>query len=140
MRYQQQEALMSTISLTPTGSFSARHDRPAAIVADRPTRSRLRLTARGRAVLLLLLAAPIAVWLLLAQLNGGAAAGTRDAGAPVPVVVVQPGESLWSIAEQVAPNADPRDVIDAIVSFNHLPSADVVPGEQLGVPAPYSGT
>ncbi len=126
---------MSTISLTPTGSFSARRDRE--VVAVRPAPARLRLTARGRAVLLLLVAVPVAAWLLIAQMNGGAAPGTRDAGTPVPVVAVQAGESLWTIAEQVAPNADPRDVIYAIVAYNHLPSVDVFAGEQLGIPAPY---
>ncbi len=128
---------MSTISLTPTGSFSVRGDQQ--VVAVRPARARLRLTARGRAVLLVLAAAPVAAWLLMAQLNGGAASGTHDAGAAVPVVAVHAGESLWSIAEQVAPNADPRDVIDAIVAYNHLPSVDVYAGEQLGIPAPYAG-
>jgi len=104
-----------------------------------PSPPRLRLTARGRAVLLFLVAAPLTIWLLMAQLNGGAAQGTREAGAPVPVVVVESGESLWSVAERVAPNADPRDVITAIVAYNHLPSADVMAGQQLGIPAPYAG-
>jgi len=129
---------MSTITLIPSGSsFAAPRSRAAEVA--RPGRSRLRLTARGRAVLLFLLAAPIALWLLIAQLNGGPATGTHDAGASVPVVVVQPGESLWSVAERIAPSADPRDVIDAIVDFNHLPSADVMAGQQLGIPAPYAG-
>jgi len=101
-------------------------------------RPRLRLTSRGRNVLLLLIGLPIALWLLVAQLNGGAATGTLEAGGPVPIVVVQPGESLWTVAEQVAPDADPRDVIAAIVAFNHLESADVLAGQQLGIPAPYS--
>jgi len=112
---------MSTISLNPAS----------------PT-PRLRLTARGRAVLLFLIAVPIALWLLIGQLNGGAASGSLEAGGPVPVVVVDSGESLWSVAERVAPGADPRDVIAAIVSFNHLPSADVMAGQQLGIPNPYA--
>ncbi len=129
---------MSTIAITsrsfgaPEVMASSRLAAPAARAA------RLRLTARGRAVLLLVIGLPIALWLLFAQLNGGAAAGTLEQGAAVPIVMVQPGESLWSIAERVAPNADPRDVIDAIVAFNQLGSADVMAGQQLGIPAPYS--
>ncbi|OJX68410.1 MAG: hypothetical protein BGO95_02740 [Micrococcales bacterium 73-13] len=110
---------------------------PATVIGAAPRR-RVRLTSRGRTVLLLLIGLPIALWLLLAQLNGGAATGSLDSGAPVPVVVVQPGESLWAIAERVAPSADPRDVIAAIVAFNHLGTADVMAGQQIGIPAPYA--
>ncbi len=132
---------MSTIAITPrsygASSFAAVSTaRPAPPL---PTRtSRLRLTSRGRAVLLVLIAMPIALWLLVAQLNGGSAVGTLEQGASVPIVVVEPGESLWSVAERVAPGADPRDVIDAIVGFNHLGSADVMAGQQIGIPAPYN--
>jgi LysM repeat protein len=101
-------------------------------------RPRLRLTARGRSVLLVLVGLPIAAWLLFAQLNGGAATGSLEAGTSVPIVMVQPGESLWTIAERVAPEADPRDVIASIVAFNHLGSSDVMAGQQLGIPAPYN--
>ncbi|HWK21179.1 MAG TPA: LysM peptidoglycan-binding domain-containing protein [Microbacteriaceae bacterium] len=121
---------MSAITISPSpSSFGA--PRPA-----RSARSRLRLTPRGRAVLLFLIGMPIALWLLVAQLNGGAATGSLEGGS-VQIVMVEPGESLWSIAERVAPGSDPRDVIDAIVAFNHLGSADVMAGQQLGVPAPY---
>lgn len=133
---------MSSIAMIPgsvrPGAFdapSSREARGAARAGDE--RRRLRLTARGRAVLLVAIGMPIALWLLFAQLNGGAATGTLEQGGAVPIVVVQPGESLWSVAERVAPGADPRDVIASIVSFNHLGSADVMAGQQLGVPAPY---
>jgi len=126
---------MSTITVTPHAIGASSF---AAAPAARPARRRLRLTARGRAVLLFLIGMPIALWLLLAQLNGGAATGSLESGT-VPVVVVEPGESLWSVAERVAPGADPRDVIDAVIAFNHLSSADVMAGQQLGIPAPYAG-
>ena len=114
-------------------TIAAHHSTFAAV-----PRPRLRLTPRGRSVLLLLIGLPIALWLLLAQLNGGAATGTLEVGAAVPIVMVEPGESLWAIAERVAPEADPRDVIASIVAFNHLPSSDVMAGQQLGIPAPYN--
>lgn len=121
---------MSAITLSPSGSSFA------AARAARSAHPRLRLTPRGRAVLLVLIALPITLWLLVAQINGGAATGSHEGGS-VPIVMVQPGESLWAVAERVAPGADPRDVIDAIVAFNHLGSADVMAGQQLGIPAPY---
>ena len=53
-------------------------------------------------------------------------------------VTVQSGDSLWSVAERIAPNADPRDVIADVVSLNGLESAVVSPGQQLAVPTKYA--
>jgi len=49
-------------------------------------------------------------------------------------VVVKPGQSLWSIALNAEPQADPRAVIQQIMEFNALGSQVVVPGESLWVP------
>jgi LysM repeat protein len=72
--------------------------------------------------------------------GGGAAFAARDAGAPVHfrTVTVEPGQSLWSVAEEVAPQADPRDVVDSIVRLNALDSVTVDPGQELAIPAQYS--
>ena len=48
--------------------------------------------------------------------------------------VVHPGDSLWSIAHAVAPDADPRVVIDEIQRANGLSGGSIVPGERLAVP------
>jgi LysM repeat protein len=53
-------------------------------------------------------------------------------------VTVETGQSLWGVAESIAPNADPRDVIAAIMQLNHLESADVLAGQQLAVPVQYA--
>ena len=109
----------------------------------RPTsapRPRLKMTARGRAVLLAVVAVPLCIVLLLLAINGGGATATLEAGSPAEVVMVQPGESLWSIAETIAPNADPRDVILEIVEFNRLESADVLAGQQIAIPQHYTST
>ena len=106
----------------------------------RPARTRLRMTARGRAVLLAIIAVPLSIVLLVLALNGGGATATLEAGAPAQVVMVQPGESLWSIAESIAPSADPRDVILQLVSFNRLESADVWAGQQISIPQQYATT
>jgi nucleoid-associated protein YgaU len=67
------------------------------------------------------------------------ARGAAAADGPVPAVVVHthvvlPGETLWGIARQVAPQEDPRDVVARIVEFNALQSASVQAGQRLALP------
>jgi nucleoid-associated protein YgaU len=48
---------------------------------------------------------------------------------------VHPGDTLWFIAVRVAgPDADPRPVVDAIASANHV-TGTIVPGQTLQIPA-----
>jgi LysM repeat protein len=49
-------------------------------------------------------------------------------------VVVQPGQTLWSIALRAEPTADPRVVISQIMEINALSSDVVAPGEHLWLP------
>jgi len=125
---------MSTVSITAYEVAT-----PAARVAAPATR--LRLTRRGRRVLAALAAAPVAVGLALAVMSGGGALASREDGAPAgtfDTVTVMPGDSLWSIAETVAPDTDPRDVVDAIVALNQLSSTSVLSGETISIPAEFS--
>ena len=97
----------------------------------------LRLTSRGRAVLRGLV---IVLMLLVMATSGLALArGARAAagGAPTVVVhthVVLPGETLWGIAQQVAPHEDPRDTVARIVEFNSLTTTAVRAGQRLALP------
>lgn len=101
--------------------------------------SRLRLTRRGRFVFASLVALPLAVVAGAFALNGGVAiASGAAASATFEYVQVETGQSLWQLAAQIAPDADPREVVSDIVHLNQLPSADVQPGQQLAVPATYS--
>jgi LysM repeat protein len=102
-------------------------------------RSHLRMTKRGRAVLLSIVATPVVVAALLFGINAGGATATNSS-TPLSRVTVVGGETLWSLAKQIAPNADPRDVVADIMSVNRLSSADIQPGEQLAIPAQYSPT
>ncbi|GAB3124526.1 LysM peptidoglycan-binding domain-containing protein [Glaciibacter psychrotolerans] len=99
--------------------------------------TRLRLTRRGRLVFSTLAAAPLVAVVLAAALNGGAAlasgAGTKTH--TFSYVTITAGQSLWQLAERLAPHDDPRDVIAEIVALNQLDSADVVPGQRLALPA-----
>lgn len=102
-------------------------------------RSGFRLTRRGRVVL-------IGVPLFLAVAVGGVAgAGLAAAAATAPVaaphtvtITVAAGESLWDIAERIAPNDDPRDVIYAIQQANGLTGSGVRAGQRVRIPSEYA--
>ena len=99
---------------------------------------RLRITRRGRAVLALLIAVPLAVAAAVTGIGAiGAAAGTQGSTATFHYVTVEPGESLWQVAQSVAPTADPRDVVANILNLNDLSSGEVQPGQWLAIPAQY---
>jgi len=69
--------------------------------------------------------------------QAGQASADGPAGA-VEVVrhVVQPGETLWGIAREVAgPGEDVRDVVMELVELNGLPSAGLMAGQSIVVPA-----
>jgi len=100
---------------------------------------RLRITRRGRAVLTLLVAVPLAIAAAVTGIGAlGAAAGTQGSAATFSYVTVEPGESLWQVAQEVAPTADPRDVVADILTLNNLSSGEVQPGQRLAIPAQYS--
>ncbi|MDT0186265.1 LysM peptidoglycan-binding domain-containing protein [Microbacterium sp. ARD31] len=110
-------------------------------LTDRVPETRLRLTTRGRRVLAVLAAVPAATVLAGAIIGGGSALAGREEGAPAgtfATVTVDPGDSLWSIAEEVAPSADPRDVVAAISSLNALNGVGLQAGQRLAIPAEYA--
>ena len=107
----------------------------AAGSADRYAPVPLRLTERGRravAGLSIAIGLCIAAGTVVTVELGSADGGLQLAGAST--VVVQPGDTLWSIARSVAPDEDPRAVVDAIVDLNGLDGVDLVPGAQLQLP------
>jgi len=57
---------------------------------------------------------------------------------PVPAsshsYVVRPGDTLWSIADRVAPGQDPRPIVDAIAGANGVDPGAIVPGQSLIIP------
>lgn len=103
-------------------------------------RTRLRLTVRGRRVLAALAAAPVVAGLAAAIVGGGAALATREDGAGAEafdLVTVTAGDTLWSIAQEVAPGHDPRDVVYELKALNNLAGGVLTPGQQISVPAAY---
>ncbi|MEO7262683.1 MAG: LysM peptidoglycan-binding domain-containing protein [Jatrophihabitantaceae bacterium] len=92
----------------------------------------VRLTRRGMVVVALGVAAVGGLLLLLAHLSASSPAA-RPAGVPGGVVTVRQGDTLWSIAGQVAPGRDPRQVVERIRRSNHLTSVSLTPGQTLKV-------
>jgi nucleoid-associated protein YgaU len=70
--------------------------------------------------------------LLGSLLSGDPGDGLHLAG--VSSVVVEPGDTLWSIAESVGGGADVRDVVDRIQELNRLEGSTLVPGQVLQLP------
>ncbi|MDZ8171329.1 LysM peptidoglycan-binding domain-containing protein [Microbacterium xanthum] len=112
-----------------------------AITITSQPRTRLRLTARGRRVVAGIVALPLSAFVAAAVVSGGSALASRDVGADpasFSTVVVGAGESLWAVAERVAPASDPRDVIDDIARLNALDGVSVSAGQELAIPAQYA--
>jgi nucleoid-associated protein YgaU len=100
----------------------------------------VRLTRRGRLARSLALAAVIVLLVVsVAEVVGGGAARASAASRTAPVstlsVVVEPGDSLWSIAVRTAPTTDPRDVVTRIRDLNGMRSNLIQPGQVLLVPS-----
>jgi LysM repeat protein len=68
----------------------------------------------------------------LGPLLSGGGADLRLAG--VQSVVVQPGDTLWSIAISLDGDGDVRAVVDEIQRLNGLNSAQLVPGQTILLP------
>jgi LysM repeat protein len=95
-------------------------------------RSQLRLTRRGRAVVLVffMLMASLASAVLFATASR---ASDPETG-PAPTVVVQPHDTLWSIATRTAPRRDPYAAVAELQRLNDLSGYVVHPGDTLVLP------
>jgi Tfp pilus assembly protein FimV len=85
---------------------------------------------RARVFLLVLV---VAVSLLVAP--GLARGDGPDRPAPRVTYVVEPGDTLWSIARRVAPGQDPRPVVDGLIDANDL-RGGLQAGQELSIPVP----
>jgi hypothetical protein len=95
---------------------------------------RVRLTRRGRA-LARVLATVLVVAMFLLVAPGLARGVGPDRPAPRVTYVVQPGDTLWSIARRVAPGQDPRPVVDGLIEANDVRSG-LQTGQELSIPVP----
>ena len=122
---------MSTITLAPHVTVTRR----SSTARPRSQAGRVRLTRRGRLVVLALAFAVVvacAVWLA-----AGSAATREEGGTPaVEIVTVAPGDTLWDIASDTAAvtGGDVRGVMEQIQQLNTLDSSVVYAGQELRVP------
>jgi Tfp pilus assembly protein FimV len=65
-----------------------------------------------------------------------AAPGTAEAAQPTTrqTIVVGTGDTLWTIAERIAPGTDPRITVAALERANRLPGALIEAGAVLVLP------
>lgn len=93
--------------------------------------------SRAHAIQRRLIALAVLVGALFAFIAGqGAASASNDpvvATTPLYITITE-GQSLWSIAEELAPNSDPREFIDKVIIANALSSAAVQPGQRIAIP------
>lgn len=106
--------------------------RPAASTPVRPM-------AFAKAILGWTLIAIVSAGLLLGvgkSLQPAQASSTLSASAAASFeyVTIMRGDSLWSIAEQYAPNRDPRDFIAEIVALNNMSDSVVDAGMRIALP------
>ncbi|MDH3752956.1 MAG: LysM peptidoglycan-binding domain-containing protein [Acidimicrobiia bacterium] len=106
------------------------HGSPVGVRLDAAVYRRRRVAAAVVLVLLLLV-----VWSSAVQLAGtwftdtARATGTADST----VAVVQPGDTLWSIAATIDTDGDVRDTVDLLVLLNG--SSALTVGQRLVLPA-----
>lgn len=104
------------------------------------SRTPIRLTRRGRAVVVALVVTGLTIAVLLASVlaSGGAQAtnhGQAGAGYQgMHQIVVQPGQTLWSLASAAEPAADTRIVVQQIMTANKLTGPTISAGQLLWVP------
>jgi nucleoid-associated protein YgaU len=106
-------------------------------VGTRPHAMPVRLTRRGRIVVTVvsaLLICMVSMALATAAQATRAVGGAASLGRYVTRVVVQPGQSLWAVAEAYDPDADTRLVIADIEQMNSMTGDQLQPGETLWVP------
>lgn len=126
----------------PAGESGARSRGPSSPTVRRAPGSvsagPLRLTRRGRRLVrTVVLGLTLVVVLTLVSVGLGAVSSATEgsSGPTTTRVVVQPGQTLWSLAGAALPDLDPRAAVSAVAQLNGLsPSARLVPGQPLLLP------
>jgi len=96
----------------------------------RVARAPVRLTRRGRVVVLVLLTFLVAGIVITSASTGHAGAPA----APPASIVVHPGDTLWSIASRIHLHGSPTSTMLEIERLNHMPDGTVYVGQSLLVP------
>lgn len=94
----------------------------------------IRLTRKGRLVMTIS-ATVVALVAIFTQVTGGAEASNTQTVGSVVEVTVFPGDTLWSIAKAIKPEADPRATIYEIKAMNLIEGNTVFPGQVIRISA-----
>ena len=95
------------------------------------------IQAAGWPIWPLILCSVVALALIVVLVPGAwRAMATAQVDGPTTIAVtVQPGDTLWGIAAEIDPGADPRALIAEIREVNALAQSGLTPGQVLVVPA-----
>lgn len=95
----------------------------------------VRLTRRGRLVVTLL-GSLLAATLASVAISAVTASDAMASDVATSRYTVKSGDSLWSIATQLAPGSDPRDLVVQLTQLNPTAESGVFAGQVLTVPRP----
>jgi hypothetical protein len=97
----------------------------------------VRLTRRGRIVIVCAAAFVLLTVLWLGARHGARATSDGDQGSARTgeSVIVGPRDTLWGIAVRTRPGVDPRITVQRMMDLNALPSAIVNPGQRVYLPS-----
>jgi LysM repeat protein len=104
---------------------------PAALPA-RTRRHPAAVYARRRLVVLAMAALLVAAIAFALTARGGTPAVGEGEPISATVHVVQPGETMWSIASELDPNGDPRALVDRLAELNGGSAVQI--GQRLVLP------
>jgi LysM domain len=103
---------------------------PLAVARARARRARRRFALRRLLVGLMLIGIPAGV-----VASGGGEPMEPVAASSGETVIVQPGDTIWGIAELRTPaGTDPRAFVDAIIALNDLDGGALQAGDELELP------
>lgn len=118
---------MSSTTITPA-PFRIEHS-----LVRRPAATAVRLTRRGRLVLLTALLALVAMVMIAVS---GLATATRDAAPAqeVRTVTVAPGDTLYGLASEVAEPGKIRETVAEIKQLNSMSGSSLQVGDRVALP------
>jgi hypothetical protein len=116
-------------SLRPKRSRDGRHRAKTRVATCTPVVRKRRRVAASVLIGLVFFLGVVGVGMLASSMTGGA---VPDRTA---VVWVQPGETLWDVAERSAPGYDTEAVMARIRELNEIPANGVLGGQALQVPS-----
>jgi hypothetical protein len=122
---------MSTLTLPHSGQI-------AEVITGRgfsTNPSGIHLNRRGRLARTFVVLSLAIVLGSLVSVNAGAnSERPTEAGAKFITVTVTPGDTVWSLAERLAPTSDLRAFVSEVIEINSLASADLAAGQKIRIP------